>query len=68
MRAALEKVVAAAKRNGKHVMTTIGNNLDVDYGRDVARRGVQLIVYGTDADLFTDAMRRLRGVKGDEKR
>ena len=60
MRAALEKVVAAAKKRGKYVMTTIGNRLDIEYGRDVAKRGVQLIVYGTDADLFVDAMRRLR--------
>lgn len=63
MRAALERVVAAARRHGKYVMTTIGNKLDVDYGRDVAARGVQLIVYGTDADLFVDAMQRLAGVK-----
>jgi 4-hydroxy-2-oxoheptanedioate aldolase len=63
MRAALEKVVAAAKRHGKYVMTTVGNKLDVDYGRDIARRGVQLIVYGTDADLFVDALRRLQGIK-----
>jgi 4-hydroxy-2-oxoheptanedioate aldolase len=63
MRAALEKVVAAAKRRGKYVMTTIGNRLDIEYGRDVAKRGVQLIVYGTDADLFVDAMRRLKAMK-----
>jgi 4-hydroxy-2-oxoheptanedioate aldolase len=63
MRAALDKVVAAAKRHGKYVMTTIGNKLDIDYGRDVAKRGVQLIVYGTDADLFVDAMKRLKAVK-----
>ena len=62
MRAALEKVVAAAKRHGKYVMTTVGNKLDVDYGRDVAKRGVQLIVYGTDADLFVDAMRKLKRI------
>jgi 4-hydroxy-2-oxoheptanedioate aldolase len=67
MRAALEKVVAAAKRHGKYVMTTVGNKLDVGYGRDIARRGVQLIVYGTDADLFVDAMRRLQGMKIDNK-
>ena len=64
MRDALEKVVAAAKKRGKYVMTTIGNRLDIEYGRDVAKRGVQLIVYGTDADLFVDSMRRLRGMKG----
>jgi 4-hydroxy-2-oxoheptanedioate aldolase len=63
MRDALDKVVAAAKRRGKYVMTTVGNRLDVAYGRDVAQRGVQLIVYGTDADLFVDAMRRLSAMK-----
>ena len=68
MRAALDKVVAAAKRNGKFVMTTIGNKLDVDYGRDVAARGVQLIVYGTDVDLFIDSMRKLAHIKDDTRR
>jgi 4-hydroxy-2-oxoheptanedioate aldolase len=63
MRAALEKVVAAAKRRGKYVMTTIGNRLDIEYGQDIAKRGVQLIIYGTDADLFVDAMRRLKAIK-----
>jgi 2-keto-3-deoxy-L-rhamnonate aldolase RhmA len=63
MRAALERVVAAARRHGKYVMTTIGNKLDVDYGRDIAARGVQLIVYGTDADLFVHAMQRLAGIR-----
>ena len=64
MRDALEKVVASAKRRGKYVMTTIGNRLDIEYGRDVANRGVQLIVYGTDADLFVDAIRRLKPITG----
>ena len=41
----------------------IGNNLDVEYGRRIARRGVQLIVLGTDGDLFVDAIRRMAGVK-----
>jgi len=64
MSAALDKVVASARRHGKTVMTTIGNRLDVDYGRRVAARGVQMMVYGTDGDLFTDAMRRLAPIKG----
>jgi 2-keto-3-deoxy-L-rhamnonate aldolase RhmA len=63
MRAALERVCSVAKLHGKHVMTTVGNKLDVDYGRDIGKRGVQLIVYGTDADLFVDSMRRLDGIK-----
>lgn len=64
MSAALDRVVAAARRHGKRVMTTIGNRLDIDYGRRVAARGVQMIVYGTDGDLFVDAMKRLAPIKG----
>ena len=60
---ALDTVVAAARRHGKHVMTTIGNRLDPAYGRAVARRGVQLIVLGTDGHLFLDSVRRMNGVK-----
>jgi nucleotide-binding universal stress UspA family protein len=62
-RAALDQVVAAAKRHGKRVMTTIGNNLDPAYGRSVAKRGVQMIVLGTDGHLFLDACRRMNSVK-----
>ena len=64
---ALDQVIAAARRHGKHVMTTIGNRLDPEYGRAVARRGVQLIVLGTDGHLFLDAVRRMNAVK-DAKR
>jgi 4-hydroxy-2-oxoheptanedioate aldolase len=63
MGAALDSVVAAARRHGKYVMTLIGNNLDVEYGRRVARRGVQAIVLGTDGDLFVNAIRRLAAIK-----
>jgi 2-keto-3-deoxy-L-rhamnonate aldolase RhmA len=63
MSAALDKVVATVRREGKHVMTLIGNQLDVEYGRRIARRGVQLIVLGTDGDLFMDAIRRINAVK-----
>jgi 4-hydroxy-2-oxoheptanedioate aldolase len=65
--AALDKVIGAARRHGKYVMTTIGNRLDPEYGRAVARRGVQLIVLGTDGHLFLDACRRMNAVK-DMKR
>ena len=63
MSAALDTVVAAARRHGKHAMTLIGNNLDVEYGKRVTRRGVQMIVLGTDGDLFVDAIRRMAAVK-----
>ena len=54
---ALERVANAAKRRGKYAMTLMGQPLDAAYGRRIAARGVQLIVLGTDADLFTHAMR-----------
>jgi 2-keto-3-deoxy-L-rhamnonate aldolase RhmA len=63
MGAALDRVVAVAKQHGKHVMTTIGNRLDPEYGRAIVRRGVQLVVLGTDGHLFLDVCRRLNTVK-----
>jgi 2-keto-3-deoxy-L-rhamnonate aldolase RhmA len=63
MSAALDRVVAEAKRHGKHVMTTIGNRLDPDYGCSVVKRGVRAIVLGTDGHLFLDACRRMNAVK-----
>ncbi len=64
MSAALDTVVATTRRHGKHAMTLIGNNLNVEYGRGIAKRGVQIIVLGTDGDLFVDAIKRMAGVKG----
>ena len=63
MAAALDRVVAAARRHGKYVMTSIGNQPDAAYGRMVAARGVQAIVLGTDGHLFLEACRRLNVVK-----
>jgi len=63
MSAAMDKVVAAAGKHGKYVMTTIGNRLDPDYARAVARRGVRLLVLGTDGHLFLDVLRRMNVVK-----
>jgi 2-keto-3-deoxy-L-rhamnonate aldolase RhmA len=63
MGAALDQVVATARKHGKYVMTLIGNNLDVDYGRRIVKRGVQVIALGTDADLFMSSMQRLSAIK-----
>lgn len=63
MSAALEKVVAAARKHGKYVMTTIGNKPDPVYGKAVRARGVQAIVLGTDGHLFLDVCRRVNTVK-----
>jgi len=56
-------VVATARRHGKYAMTLIGNNLEVEYGKRIAGRGVQVIVLGTDGDLFVDAIKRMAGIK-----
>jgi 4-hydroxy-2-oxoheptanedioate aldolase len=63
MGAALDQVVATARKHGKYVMTLIGNNLDVDYGKRIVKRGVQVIALGTDADLFMNSMQRLSAIK-----
>lgn len=64
MSKALDAVVEAARRHRKFAMTLIGNKLDLDYGKRVAARGVQIIVLGTDVDLFVDSVTRLAGLKG----
>jgi 4-hydroxy-2-oxoheptanedioate aldolase len=66
MSAALDRVVAVAKRHGKRVMTTIGNRPDPKYGRSVAKRGVQAIVLGTDGHLFIEKCRQLNAVKSPD--
>lgn len=63
MAAALDRMIGIAKRHGKRVMCGIGKKLDVEAGRAVARRGASFLVYGTDSDLYTDALRRIAAVK-----
>jgi 2-keto-3-deoxy-L-rhamnonate aldolase RhmA len=61
--AALDTIISTARRHGKQVMCGIGKKLDIEAGRRVAQRGVQLLVYGTDSDLFMDALRRVAAVR-----
>ncbi|MDB6169394.1 MAG: 2,4-dihydroxyhept-2-ene,7-dioic acid aldolase [Verrucomicrobia bacterium] len=63
MAAALDNVIRIARKHGKYVMCGIGKKLEIDVGRRVAQRGVQLLVYGTDCDLFMDGLRRIAAVK-----
>ena len=55
--AALDTVVDATRRHGKVAMTLLGNRLEPAYGARLAERGVQMVVLGTDADLFTYALK-----------
>ncbi|MDA1090659.1 MAG: aldolase/citrate lyase family protein [Proteobacteria bacterium] len=61
--AALEKIVKLAKANGKYVMTTVGDNISTEYGRDILRRGVQMISYSADALVFRRACRDVAALK-----
>ena len=58
--AALDRVVSATRRHAKLSMTLVGNNPDLAYCRRVQRRGVQMIVIGTDVDLLSSAIAPFR--------
>jgi hypothetical protein len=47
-------------------MTTIGNAIDVGYGRRVAARGATMLIFGTDVDVFKDALVRLAPIAAAE--
>ena len=61
--AALERVVSLAKANGKYVMTTVGDNINIDYARDILSRGVQMISYSADALVFRRACLDIAALK-----
>lgn len=61
--AALDSVVAAAKRNGKRAMTLLGKPLDSGYGKRLVSRGVEMIVLGTDADLLMHSLSGLSAIR-----
>jgi 4-hydroxy-2-oxoheptanedioate aldolase len=63
MGAALDQVVAAARRHRKYAMTLVGNNLDPSYAKRIAQRGAQIIVLGTDADLLSKAITTFSSLK-----
>ncbi|MDB5926783.1 MAG: 2,4-dihydroxyhept-2-ene,7-dioic acid aldolase [Betaproteobacteria bacterium] len=60
---ALNEVIAATKKHGKYAMTLIGNKLEPGYATRVAQRGVQIIVLGTDGDLFANAITSFSSLK-----
>jgi 2-keto-3-deoxy-L-rhamnonate aldolase RhmA len=61
--AALDRVVGAAKQNGKSVMTLLGKPLEADYGKRLVGRGVGMVVLGTDADLLTHSLSGLSAIR-----
>jgi 4-hydroxy-2-oxoheptanedioate aldolase len=63
MAAALERVVAIARRHGKYVMTSVGDMIDDSYGRGILAKGVQMISYSADALVFQSACRTIAALK-----
>ena len=59
MSAALDRVGELCRRNGKFVVTTVGDQQDRAYSEMLIRRGVQGLVFATDALVFLKACQRL---------
>ena len=59
MSAALDKVSELCRSNGKFVVTTVGDRQEKDYSEMLVRRGVQGLVFATDALVFLKACQRM---------
>lgn len=59
MAAALDRVTRLCRQNGKVVVTTVGDRQEGDYARNLTRRGVQGIVFATDALVLLQACKRM---------
>ncbi len=59
MSAALDRVTALCRQHGKAVVTTIGDRQERDYSRNLVARGVQGLVFATDALVLLQACKRM---------
>ncbi len=59
MSAALERVAGLCKQHGKAVVTTIGDRQERDYSHSLVCRGVQGLVFATDALVLLQACKRM---------
>lgn len=59
MNAALDRISAACRASGKRLVTTIGDRQEREYSRRLVARGVQGLVFATDALVLLQALRRL---------
>ena len=48
---------------GLEEMTTVGDNIDTDYAREILARGVRMISYSADALVFRRACQDIAGLK-----
>lgn len=63
--AVLERAVAAAKKKGKHIMTTVGATIDTQYAGRLVSKGVSLLSFSADIMVFLDACRKIAAVGSD---
>ena len=61
----LDRAVAAARKNGKHIMTTVGATIDTTYAARLVGKGVSLLSFSADILVFLDACRRIAAVGKD---
>lgn len=59
MAAALDHVTSLCRQHGKAVVTTIGDRQERDYARNLVTRGVQGVVFATDALVLLQACKRM---------
>jgi 4-hydroxy-2-oxoheptanedioate aldolase len=59
MSAALDRVAAACRANSKFLVTTVGDRQERDYSRNLVKRGVQGLVFATDALVLLQALKRM---------
>lgn len=59
MSEALDRVAALCRQHGKVVVTTIGDRQEREYSRGLVARGVQGLVFATDALVLLQACKRM---------
>jgi DNA-binding LacI/PurR family transcriptional regulator len=59
MSAALDRVTELCRRHGKFVVTTVGDRQERAYSEMLIGRGVQGLVFATDALVFLKACQRM---------
>lgn len=64
--AILDRVVAAARKHGKHVMTTVGATIDEQYAASLVAKGVRVLSFSADVAVFLAACRRIASLGGSK--
>jgi len=64
MMSVLERAVNAATRSRKHVMTTVGATIDLEYAAMLIASGVRLLSFSADVAVFLNACRRISALPG----